>query len=107
MRHTESALLRGISIWSVALLAVLYSSVVAGTSSDKNVYQDPNEPFERRVQDLLSRMTMEETLSQMMSRTPSVLNATTRLTGQVCLVAIRFVAILVSQSMKGKHLNPP
>lgn len=38
--------------------------------SEKPVYQDPDQPFEVRVQDLLSRMTLEEKLSQMMSRTP-------------------------------------
>ncbi len=38
------------------------------------IYQDSDQSFEARVQDLLSRMTLDEKMSQMMSRTPADLS---------------------------------
>jgi len=52
------------------LLPVLASGQSA---TEKPLYLDPAQPFKARVQDLLSRMTLEEKLSQMMSRTPTPL----------------------------------
>lgn len=57
MRNNESSVPQRIIIWSIALLIMFSSSLVARANSDKKIYQDPNEPFERRVQDLLARMT--------------------------------------------------
>jgi len=50
--------------------AGLFSPVAA----QPPVYLDPSYSFEERTQDLLSRMTLEEKLSQMMSRTPTPLD---------------------------------
>ena len=72
MGNMESAWPRKVIFGFVPWLAIV-SSIVAGTPSDKKIYQDPREPMERRVQDLLSRMTLAEKLSQMMSRTPTPL----------------------------------
>ncbi len=60
-------------IISVVLLIATagpFNSVAAQTP----LYMDPSYSFEERTQDLLSRMTLEEKLSQMMSRTPAPLD---------------------------------
>ncbi len=36
------------------------------------LYKDPNAPMEKRVDDLLSRMTLEETVSQLMNDSPAI-----------------------------------
>ncbi len=56
----------------VLLIATVgpFNSVAAQTP----LYLDPSYSFEERTQDLLSRMTLEEKLSQMMSRTPAPLD---------------------------------
>src|SRR5689334_12345322 len=36
------------------------------------VYKDPKQPLEKRVDDLLSRMSLEEKASQMLSESPAV-----------------------------------
>jgi len=46
----------------LAALALLPSAVVA----QRPAYRDASLPMERRVTDLLSRMTLEETVAQMM-----------------------------------------
>lgn len=48
---------------------LLYFSGIA-QQRDLPVYKDYSRSFEERVEDLLSRMTLEEKISQMMSRTP-------------------------------------
>ena len=57
----------------IILLFVFSLNVPAFSQNAKKspVYMDYNQPFEVRVDDLLSRMTLEEKLSQMMSRTPA------------------------------------
>ena len=54
-----------------ALAAV--TPFAAQTQSDKNLpYLNPNLPLERRVDDLISRMTLEEKVSQMQDRAPAI-----------------------------------
>ena len=38
----------------------------------EQVYKDPKQPFEKRVDDLLSRMTLEEKASQLLSDSPAI-----------------------------------
>ncbi len=38
----------------------------------KEIYADPSQPLEARVQDLLSRMTLEEKISQMLNASPAI-----------------------------------
>ncbi len=54
-----------------SLLLLLITLLFAQGNTEKPLYLDTSQSFEKRAQDLLSRMTMEEKLSQMMSRTPA------------------------------------
>ena len=51
---------------TVFLTATLLASIPASarTSHDQPIYKDPNAPVEQRVEDLLSRMTLEEKIAQ-------------------------------------------
>ncbi len=62
--------IRRIFLWAPGLLAVLLRGP-ATAAAEKPLYLDPAQPVKARVSDLLSRMTTEEKLSQMMSRLPS------------------------------------
>ncbi|KAJ5576186.1 hypothetical protein N7535_003112 [Penicillium sp. DV-2018c] len=48
------------------LLMQLFSVLVSGKHNSKPLYKDANAPVERRVNDLLSRMTIEDKMSQLM-----------------------------------------
>ena len=48
---------------TITLLSIL--SIGCMQQSDKKAYLDPSQPVERRVEDLLSRMTLEEKVGQM------------------------------------------
>ena len=50
-------------------LAVLASLCSAQQSA---IYRDPSAPMEKRVDDLLSRMTLEEKVSQLMNDSPAI-----------------------------------
>ncbi len=52
---------------SVAMGMALANGALAAAQTAKPVYQDANAPVEARVEDLLSRMTLEEKVAQMMS----------------------------------------
>jgi beta-glucosidase len=55
-------------VWGAAVLLVLASgSAVAQEPGAQPPYRNPTLPVERRVEDLLSRMTLEEKVGQMMS----------------------------------------
>jgi beta-glucosidase len=43
-----------------------------GQSQDKSLYKKPDAPLDQRVHDLLSRMTLEEKVSQLMSDSPAI-----------------------------------
>ncbi|MCS6953238.1 MAG: glycoside hydrolase family 3 C-terminal domain-containing protein [Bryobacterales bacterium] len=62
----ERVLTRG-----VTLAALLGWAVTAG-GQNVPVWQNPDAPLEQRVEDLLSRMTLEEKVSQMMSDAPAI-----------------------------------
>jgi len=44
----------------------------AASRQDKPAYKDPTLPIEKRVNDLVSRMTLEEKISQMMHSAPAI-----------------------------------
>ena len=54
-------------------LFLMHVSIFARDNKEKPIYMDTGYSFEDRVDDLLSRMTMEEKLSQMMAKTPNPL----------------------------------
>jgi beta-glucosidase len=54
-----------------ALLAAA-AFVWTGCASRGPVYQNPDAAIERRVEDLLSRMTLEEKVSQLMNDSPAI-----------------------------------
>ncbi|MFN7994906.1 MAG: glycoside hydrolase family 3 C-terminal domain-containing protein [Bryobacteraceae bacterium] len=54
-------------IWCLVLLLAFASVPVPG-----QLYTNPNQPVEKRVEDLLSRMTLEEKASQLLSASPAV-----------------------------------
>ena len=53
-------------------LVVLLPAALMLTGQQKALYQDPATPIERRVDDLISRMTLEEKVSQMMNDSPAI-----------------------------------
>ena len=54
---------------AVALLLLTTLSLAAQNAP---VYKDPNAPLDKRLDDLLSRMTLEEKVSQMMNDSPAI-----------------------------------
>ena len=58
----------------VMLSAVLLVAVVVNTANAQSVppYKNPNLPVAQRVDDLVSRMTLEEKVSQMMNAAPAI-----------------------------------
>ena len=60
-------------VFSWIVLLVFMSSMVFSQKKKEKlpVYKDHNQSFNVRVNDLLARMTLEEKISQMMSRTPA------------------------------------
>ena len=52
--------------------AILFAAAALLSSQQKPAYQDPSAPIERRVDDLISRMTLEEKVAQMMSDAPAI-----------------------------------
>ena len=56
---------------SVLLVAIAGAAGLAGSAdaqkADRPLYKDPSQPIERRVEDLLSRMTLGEKVAQMIS----------------------------------------
>jgi beta-glucosidase len=67
-----------ILISSFLLLISLFDSQAAKAINnkaddiDKAVYKDPTQPIDARVADLISRMTLEEKISQMLSSSPAI-----------------------------------
>lgn len=51
-----------LAVWLAAALAA--SNVAAQSRTERPIYRDPAAPVEQRVQDLLSRMTLEEKIAQ-------------------------------------------
>ena len=57
----------------VVLILMFRGACLYSQDNEKPLYMDYKQPFKARVSDLLSRMTMEEKLSQMISRIPTEL----------------------------------
>ncbi len=51
----------------LAIVAVVFLAVVQTAQSDDRDYKDPDQPIEKRVESLLSRMTLEEKVNQLLS----------------------------------------
>ena len=60
---------RNVTMQAVAILLLAVSSAVAQTAPPSNapLYLDPSQPADVRVQDLVSRMTLEEKASQLVA----------------------------------------
>jgi len=56
-----------IPLWSAAVVFMSAGPAAAAAASPRPVYRDPGAPVEARVEDLLSRMTLEEKVAQMQS----------------------------------------
>ena len=54
------------------LLLFITSFCFAQEKSGKFLFQDPNLTFEERVNDLVSRLTLEEKVSQMLNSSPAI-----------------------------------
>src|SRR5688572_16905335 len=57
-----------------ALSAFLVVAALVNTATTQSLpaYKNPNLPIEQRVNDLLSRMTLEEKIGQMVNNTPAI-----------------------------------
>jgi beta-glucosidase len=62
MGHSRCGVGRPARLGAIALLASI--TATARPSHDQPIYKDPNAPVEQRVEDLLSRMTLEEKIAQ-------------------------------------------
>ena len=60
------------SLRGICLLGAALTLVTPIRSQDVPLYRDPHAPMERRVDDLLSRMTLEEKVSQLMNDSPAI-----------------------------------
>jgi beta-glucosidase len=69
LRRTATALLSFILILPLCLPAAAQVQGVAGAPPD---YLNPQLPIERRVADLVGRMTLEEKIAQMMNKSPAI-----------------------------------
>ncbi|HMC90879.1 MAG TPA: beta-glucosidase, partial [Allosphingosinicella sp.] len=49
------------------ILSALGAAVLVSAAPERPLYKDPSQPVERRVEDLLGRMTLEEKVAQMLS----------------------------------------
>jgi beta-glucosidase len=58
------------SILRKCLVAAALASICL--AQQKPLYQDPSAPMEKRVDDLLARMTLEEKVSQLMNDSPAI-----------------------------------
>src|ERR1017187_7006553 len=61
-----------IETMTTARLFFLLAAVTACLPLAGQTYKDPNQPLEKRVDDLLSRMTLEEKASQLLSASPAI-----------------------------------
>jgi beta-glucosidase len=59
-------------IRSLSTLALALLSASISFAQDAPIWQDPAQPLEKRVDDLLSRMTLEEKTSQLLSQSPAI-----------------------------------
>src|SRR5271155_217592 len=55
-----------------ARLFLLFAALTTGLPLAGQTYKDAKQPLEKRVDDLLSRMTLEEKASQMLSASPAI-----------------------------------
>jgi beta-glucosidase len=55
---------------TIARLSLLIGAAFVPLAAQ--IYQDPSQPMEKRVDDLLSRMTLEEKASQLLSESPAI-----------------------------------
>src|SRR5215813_6412642 len=62
--------MKTISALSVCLLAAVF--VTSANTQSRPPYKNPNLPIEQRVDDLLSRLTLEEKVAQMGNVTPAI-----------------------------------
>jgi beta-glucosidase len=58
-------------LWGAGFLASLVL-ILSVTAQDRPLYQDPAAPLERRLDDLLARMTLEEKVSQLTNDSPPI-----------------------------------
>src|SRR5690242_17433867 len=58
------------AVLPAAVLSIAVAVLVPAQSTP--AYKDPSLPFDRRVDDLISRMTVEEKISQMMNDAPAI-----------------------------------
>jgi beta-glucosidase len=61
-----------IETMTTARLSFLLAAVAACLPLAAQTYKDPHQPLEKRVDDLLSRMTLEEKASQLLSASPAI-----------------------------------
>ena len=53
-------------------IAILFGILTALAAAQPNAYKDPAAPLDRRVDDLISRMSLEEKVSQLMNDSPAI-----------------------------------
>lgn len=62
---------RSIVLWALIACLILQMTPVFGQSSSP-IYKDPKQPLEKRVDNLVSLMTLEEKASQMVNNAPAI-----------------------------------
>lgn len=56
----------------ILLFLLIASAAAAAQTNDRGLFRDPSKPLEARVDDLVSRMTLAEKISQMQNNAPAI-----------------------------------
>ncbi|NOY60091.1 MAG: hypothetical protein GXO75_14345, partial [Calditrichaeota bacterium] len=72
MRNRFKSFIVTISLVIASLLALGNTPVLSQPNQNKPLYLDPSQPFEKRIDDLIGRMTLEEKVSQLSGTSPAI-----------------------------------
>jgi beta-glucosidase len=75
MKFYRNPFARILAVFAVVCPIFIFSAPAAessGTNAAAGIWRDPSQPLDARVQDLVSRMTLEEKVSQLLANPPAI-----------------------------------